>query len=96
MKEGKVIWERLDKGSGSWNPFRFFISLFSFLSSNVIGVNLTGEELTIGNHIKLRLQNQSKLKLGKVYSLTIQGIDFAGNVGNSETIQGITIVNLHE
>ena len=59
-------------------------------------MDLTGEELNIGNHIKLRLQNQSKLKIGKVYSLTIKGIDFAGNVGNSETIQGIQIVNPHE
>ena len=59
-------------------------------------MDLTGEELNIGNHMKLRLQNQSKLKLGKVYSLTIQGIDFAGNVGNSEIIQEIKIMNPYE
>ena len=58
--------------------------------------DMTQEILTSGDHYNVVRDNQPELKTGKFYTLTIQGIDFAGNVGNSETIQGIQIVNPHE
>ena len=71
----------------------YTISLFSFLASDSKETDMVEKELTKGDHIKIVPYNQTELKTGKIYSLTIQGIDMGGNIGNSAIIQEIQVMN---
>ena len=52
-------------------------------------ITLNTEENSVGDHNNTNLTNQSKLNLGSVYSLTMKGIDAAGNESLPSTINDI-------
>ena len=90
LKEGKIIWK---KKEGKFSLMRLILSLFSFLASDSKEIDMVEEELTKGDHIKIVPYNQTELKTGEIYSLTIQGVDMGGNIGNSAIIQEIQVMN---
>jgi len=55
-------------------------------------IPLNSEEMQSGNHIDLQLENQSKLNVSTVYSLTMKGSDAAGNESLPATVRGIEYI----
>ena len=96
LSGGKIIWERKDKKYGILNPIGFILSFFNFLISNSKKIDMIEEELASGDHFKIVLHNQSELKTGEIYSLTIQGVDRAGNIGNSAIIQEVQLLDFYK
>jgi hypothetical protein len=90
LKEGKIIWK---KKEGKFSLMGLILSLFSFLSSDSKEIDMVEKELTKGDHKKIVPYNQTELKTGEIYSLTIQGVDMGGNIGDSAVIQEIQVMN---
>ncbi len=53
---------------------------------------LSSDEIQSGEYNDLQLENQSKLNVSTVYSLTMKGIDAAGNESLPKTVRGIEYI----
>jgi hypothetical protein len=74
---GSAIWSREGGKSDESSPH---------------SIPLNSEEMKSGNHIDLQLENQSKLNVSTVYSLTMKGSDAAGNESLPTTVRGIEYI----
>ena len=77
IESGSVVWSREGGKSDGSSPHR---------------IPLNSEEMQSGEYIDLQLENQSKLNVSTVYSLTMKGTDAAGNASLPTTVRGIEYI----
>ncbi|MBC8322880.1 MAG: hypothetical protein H8E70_04875 [Candidatus Marinimicrobia bacterium] len=77
IESGSAVWSREGGKSDGSSPHR---------------IPLNSEEIKSGEYNDLQLENQSKLNVSTVYSLTMKGIDAAGNESLPTTVRGIEYI----
>ncbi|MFL3051321.1 MAG: hypothetical protein ACJZ02_06505 [Candidatus Neomarinimicrobiota bacterium] len=79
LKEGKLTWVRT---GGVEDPSQPRI------------INLSNSMLTSGSHPELLSEDINPLVAGSMYTLTLEGIDMAGNAGENFTVTNISFDNI--
>ena len=78
------ISENLARGSVTWQWLRGAVD-----PNPVHSQELAGDELTAGRHADIDLTNPPSLVDGAYYTISFQGVDFAGHASNRATVENV-------
>ncbi|MCH7732702.1 MAG: hypothetical protein IIB44_09330 [Candidatus Marinimicrobia bacterium] len=77
LDSAKIMWVRESGGTDENSPHI---------------LKLIGDYLKKGQHSSVKLEGSDAIQVGSIYSITVQGIDLAGNQSSRMTIRGIDVI----